>query len=169
MIRIQKEDFDGAALANALRTRTRGQAGALVSFTGIVRDYAHDTATRSLTLEHYPGMCEREIAAVCAQAAARWQVLDYCVVHRVGELQLGEQIVFVAIASTHRSDAFHACAYVIDTLKTRAPFWKHETLASGKSFWVQQQASEDTASGTARDPATAAISLQPSESRDAGF
>jgi len=139
VIRIQREDFDGAALTRELRARTRGQAGALVAFTGMVRDYAEGSITRSLTLEHYPGMCEREIAAVCAEAAARWPVLGYCVVHRVGELQLGEQIVFVAVACAHRGDAFAACEYVINTLKTRAPFWKRETLESGRSFWVQRQ------------------------------
>jgi len=139
MIRIQQEDFDAAVLMQDLRQRTRGQAGALVSFTGFVRDYAQDVVTRSLTLEHYPGMCEREIAAICIEASARWQVLGHCVVHRVGELQLGEQIVFVAMASAHRGDAFHACEYVMDALKTRAPFWKREALADGRVFWVQQQ------------------------------
>jgi len=139
VIRIQQEDFDVADLMHDLRRRTRGQAGALVSFTGLVRDYAQGVATRSLTLEHYPGMCEREIAAICAEAGARWQVLGHCVVHRVGELQLGEQIVFVAMASAHRGDAFHACEYVMNALKTRAPFWKRETLANGENFWVQQQ------------------------------
>jgi len=153
MIRIQQEDFDVAALMGALRARTRGQAGGVVSFTGFVRDYAQDTATRSLTLEHYPGMCEREIATICAEAAARWQVLEHCVVHRVGELLLGEQIVFVAIASAHRVDAFHACEYVMNALKTRAPFWKRETLADGESFWVRQQGGKMRDAAICKTPA----------------
>jgi len=136
-VRIQQQDFDSTALVAALRAHTHGQAGALVSFTGYVRDYAQDATTRSLTLEHYPGMCEREITTICTEAANRWQVLDYAVIHRVGELQRGEQIVFVAVVSAHRKDAFAACAYIIDALKTRAPFWKRETLTDGTGFWVQ--------------------------------
>jgi molybdopterin synthase catalytic subunit len=88
-------------------------------------------------------MCEREIEALCATAQSRWDILDCLVVHRVGELQLKEQIVFVATASAHRGDAFAACEFLIDALKTRAPFWKRETLANGEQFWVQQREADN--------------------------
>lgn len=142
MVIVQTEDFDTAQLLAALHARTAGQAGAVVSFIGTVRDYAEHATTESLFLEHYPGMCEREIEALCTHAQNRWPILDSTVVHRVGELPLGAQIVFVAVASTHRGDAFRACEYIIDALKTRAPFWKRETLRSGEQFWVQQHESD---------------------------
>lgn len=138
MVVVQTEDFDAAQLLAALHARTAGQAGAVVSFIGTVRDYAEHAASESLFLDHYPGMCEREIETLCETAQNRWRILDSTVVHRVGELHLGEQIVFVAVASAHRGDAFRACEYIIDALKTRAPFWKRETLRSGEQFWVQQ-------------------------------
>jgi molybdopterin synthase catalytic subunit len=138
MVIVQPEDFDAAQLLAALHARTAGRAGAVVNFIGTVRDYAEDAATESLFLDHYPGMCEREIKAMCATARRRWHILDSTVVHRVGELHVGEQIVFVAVASAHRGDAFRACEYIIDALKTRAPFWKRETLRSGEQFWVRQ-------------------------------
>ncbi len=139
MVIVQEADFDAAALTAGLRERSAGQAGAMVTFTGYVRDYTDDDATRTLFLEHYPGMCEREIQSLCDTALERWPIQECLVVHRVGELHHKEQIVFVAVASTHRGDAFKACEYLIDALKTRAPFWKRETLASGKRFWVQQR------------------------------
>lgn len=138
MVVVQAENFDAAKLLAALHARTAGQAGAVVSFIGTVRDYAEHAATESLFLDYYPGMCEREIETLCTTAQTRWRILDTTVVHRVGELHLGEQIVFVAVASAHRGDAFRACEYIIDALKTRAPFWKRETLRSGEQFWVQQ-------------------------------
>jgi len=136
---VQEADFDAGALLGELRERVAGKAGAIVSFTGYVRDYADSAPTQSLYLEHYPGMCEREIEALCAGAQARWNVQDCLVVHRVGELRNSDQIVFVAAASAYRGDAFRACEYIIDALKTRAPFWKRETLANGERFWVQQK------------------------------
>jgi len=139
IVLVQPQDFDAAALTAQLRAATAGQAGALVSFTGYVRDYATDRSTSSLYLEHYPGMCEREIAAICAEARARWPVAATLVAHRHGELQLAEQIVYVGVASAHRGLAFRACEYIIDALKTRAPFWKRETLSSGERFWVEQR------------------------------
>lgn len=142
MVHIQTEDFDVAALNAALRATAGGKAGAMVTFTGYVRDQADGTATESLFLEHYPGMCEREIEAVCDQARQRWPILDTLVVHRVGELHLTEQIVYVGVTSAHRGDAFRACEFIMDVLKTRAPFWKRETLADGKRFWVQQRDSD---------------------------
>ncbi len=144
MVIVQEADFDSAALTAALRERTAGQAGALVSFTGYVRDYTDSDPTRTLFLEHYPGMCEREIQDLCDTALKRWPIQDCLVVHRVGELHHKEQIVFVAVASVHRGDAFQACEFLIDALKTRAPFWKRETLNSGKRFWVQQNEADAT-------------------------
>lgn len=148
MVHIQEADFDTAALTAAMRQRTAGRAGALVTFTGYVRDYSDQTPTHTLFLEHYPGMCEREIQALCDTALARWPIQECLVVHRVGELHHQEQIVFVAVASAHRGDAFAANEFLIDALKTRAPFWKRETLADGKAFWVQQ--SETDAGKTAQ-------------------
>ena len=138
MVVIQTDDFDAAALIAGLRERARGRAGAMVTFIGTVRDYAPDTPTQTLFLDHYPGMCERQIESICATARDRWDILDTTVVHRVGALENGEQIVFVGVAGPHRGDAFDACEYIIDALKTRAPFWKRETLESGKEFWVEQ-------------------------------
>ncbi len=138
MVIVQQHDFDSAALVAQLRERTAGKAGALVTFTGYVRDYAPGQATQSLFLEHYPGMCEREITEICDTALSRWDVAEVLAVHRYGELHLKDQIVFVAVAGAHRGQAFLACEYVIDALKTRAPFWKRETLADGERFWVQQ-------------------------------
>ncbi len=138
MVLVQEADFNASELTQQLRERTGGKAGALVTFTGYVRDYSDSTETRSLFLEHYPGMCEREIEAICATAQGRWNTFEPIVVHRVGELHYKDQIVFIAVASAHRGDAFKGCEYIIDALKTRAPFWKRETLASGERFWVQQ-------------------------------
>lgn len=139
MITVQHDDFDSASLVAGLRERTAGKAGAVVAFTGYVRDYAPNAPTHTLFLEHYPGMCEREIQDLCDHARERWEVLDYVVVHRVGELHHTDQIVFIAVACAHRGQAFRACEYIIDALKTRAPFWKRETLADGEQFWVEQK------------------------------
>ena len=154
MVIVQTSDFDAAALTAQLREHTAGQAGALVTFTGYVRDYAEGKNTHTLFLEHYPGMCEREITDICMQAQQRWNVPEPVVVHRVGELHNAEQIVYVGVASAHRGDAFRACEFIIDALKTRAPFWKRETLSSGEQFWVQQRESdaEKTAGWGTPDP-----------------
>jgi len=138
-VMVQQHDFDSAQLTALLRTRNAGQAGAIVTFTGCVRDFAPGQTTRTLFLEHYAGMCEREIQQLCETALTRWPILDVLAVHRHGELAYGDQIVFIGVASAHRSAAFRACEYVIDALKTRAPFWKRETLADGQQFWVQAQ------------------------------
>lgn len=156
MVIVQTDDFDAAKLTAQLRQQTAGQAGALVTFTGYVRDYAEGQGTQTLFLEHYPGMCEREIGDICQQATERWNVPEPVVVHRVGELHNSEQIVYVGVASAHRGDAFRACEFIIDALKTRAPFWKRETLASGERFWVQQRESdaEKTAQWQSEGPAS---------------
>jgi molybdopterin synthase catalytic subunit len=104
-----------------------------------VRDFAPHLGTETLFLDHYPGMGERELAQIASCARARWDLAHIVIVHRVGTLSHGAQIVFIATASSHRSDAFRACEYIIDALKTRAPFWKRETLTNGQRFWVQQQ------------------------------
>ncbi len=152
MVIVQEGDFDAAALTAGLRGKTEGRAGAIVTFTGYVRDYAENAATLSLFLEHYPGMCEREIESLCDHARSRWNVLDCLVAHRVGELRLKDQIVFIAVASAHRGDAFAACEYIIDALKTRAPFWKRETLVSGERFWVQQRDADQHKTGQWNQP-----------------
>src|SRR5690606_35837138 len=117
MVIVQEADFDAAQLLAGVRQRCAGKAGAVVTFTGYVRDYAEGAATQSLFLEHYPGMCEREIQALCATAQSRWDVHECLVVHRVGELKNTDQIVFIAAASAHRGDAFKACEFIIDALK----------------------------------------------------
>lgn len=152
MVVVQEADFDTATLLAELRQRSAGKAGAVVTFTGYVRDYASDTPTKSLFLEHYPGMCEREIESLVDMAQSRWDVAECLVVHRVGELHNSEQIVFVAVASAHRTQAFRACEYLIDALKTRAPFWKRETLASGERFWVQQRDADAQKTSQWEDP-----------------
>lgn len=154
MVTVQEHDFDTAALTAALRESAAGDAGAVVTFIGYVRDYAPDAPTQTLFLEHYPGMCEREITELCETAKQRWDILDCVVVHRYGELHLKEQIVFVGVASAHRGQAFRACEFIIDTLKTRAPFWKRETLSDGKKFWVQQNESDARKTASWETPAT---------------
>lgn len=138
MITVQEHDFDVGELVSELYATNEGQTGALLSFVGYVRDYDTNSATQTLELEHYPGMCEREIQAICDQALKRWDIQNVRVVHRVGSLNRNEQIVFVGVSSAHRGEAFKAGEYIIDALKTRAPFWKREILADGKQFWVQQ-------------------------------
>jgi molybdopterin synthase catalytic subunit len=153
MIIVQEADFDGGALVQELRGRAAGQAGAIVTFTGYVRDYSSDEATETLHLEHYPGMCERELQDIADEACQRWHVTAYSVVHRHGALPRNAQIVFVGAASPHRGDAFRACEFIIDALKTRAPFWKRETLSSGRSFWVEaRHADQDRTRSWESDP-----------------
>lgn len=135
---VQEADFDPSALQEDLRAQCRA-AGAVVTFTGYVRDFAPQAPTAVLHLEHYPGMCERELAKIGDTAMQRWPCEGYVVAHRVGALPRDARIVFVAVASAHRGDAFRACEYIIDALKTRAPFWKREELADGRRFWVQQR------------------------------
>lgn len=142
MVVVQEADFDAAALLAGLRELAGAAAGGIVTFTGYVRDFSSDDATETLFLDHYPGMCERELKKIGDQAMQRWRVIDCVIVHRVGALSRNAQIVFVGAASAHRGDAFRACEYIIDALKTRAPFWKRETLASGRNFWVEARQSD---------------------------
>lgn len=136
-IRIQREPFD---LTTELAKLPAG-AGAVASFIGHVRS---DDGLTSLTLEHYPGMTERQIADHVAKAEARWPLLGVTIIHRVGTLTPGEAIVLVAVAAKHRKEAFAACEFLMDHLKTEAPFWKEERLGEN-ARWVEAKASDDTA------------------------
>jgi len=137
-IRIQTEPFD---LAHEVEDLSHGEAGAIATFTGAVR--AEDGLT-ALVLEHYPGMTEREIASQVDEAGRRWPLLGVTVIHRVGELMPRERIVLVAVAARHRGDAFAACEFLMDHLKTKAPFWKEERRGAD-SRWVEAKASDDEA------------------------
>ncbi len=118
--------------------------GAVASFIGTVRDVNDAAAVATMTLEHYPGMTEKALEAIVAEARARFDILDALVIHRVGELRPADQIVLVAVTSAHRGDAFDACRFIMDYLKTRAPFWKKEDTAEG-ARWVDARASDDDA------------------------
>ncbi len=131
MISVQAEDFDPGEELERLRSGLAGRAGAVVSFTGLVRDLNQGDAIGRLTLEHYPGMTEKALAGIEAEAMQRWELIDSVIIHRVGPLSPNDRIVFVAAASAHRKAAFRACEFMIDTLKTRAPFWKKEATADG--------------------------------------
>ncbi|MEX0605079.1 MAG: molybdenum cofactor biosynthesis protein MoaE [Marinobacter sp.] len=140
MISIQLGDFDAAAEYQALRDSGSG-TGAIVTFTGLVRDNGDRPDVRALYLEHYPGMTEAVIEDVIQQAADRWDVREATVIHRIGRLELSDQIVFVGVASAHRSDSFSACQFIMDALKTSAPFWKKEIMSEGE-HWVEQKATD---------------------------
>ncbi len=142
-IRIQAEDFDTAAETAAL-TGGRADVGAVVAFTGLCRD--EGGALSALELEHYPGMAEAEIARIAAQAQERWPLLGLTVIHRYGKIRPGEQIVLVLASSAHRRAAFEAAEFLMDYLKTRAPFWKREHLRDGTvGAWVEATSADDTA------------------------
>ena len=137
-IRIQREDFDPGAEIAALNDRY-GAIGAIASFIGLVRG---DDGLNAMTLDHYPGMCESEIAAHVAEARTRWPIMALRIVHRVGRLVPGDRIVFVGVASAHRQAAFEAAEFLMDYLKTRAPFWKLEERQTGET-WVEAKAQDD--------------------------
>jgi molybdopterin synthase catalytic subunit len=142
-VRVQTADFDVAREIAALRAGD-ARVGAVASFIGTVRDVNDAAAVSTMTLEHYPGMTEKALEAIVAEARARFDILDALVIHRVGALQPTDQIVLVAVTSAHRGDAFDACRFVMDYLKTRAPFWKKEATANG-ARWVDARASDDAA------------------------
>jgi len=137
MIRVQQEDFDPGAELESLRGRLQGTAGAMVSFIGLVRDLNEGDTVSGMTLEHYPGMTEKALARIAAEAGGRWNLIDAVIIHRVGPMSPNDRIVFVAAASAHRKEAFLACEYMITALKTEAPFWKKETTPGG-TRWVSQ-------------------------------
>lgn len=142
-IRVQIEDFDAGFEINQLR-KARKDVGAVVSFIGQVRDINEGDNVTQLTLEHYPGMTEKSLNAIVAEAKARWNIIDVLVIHRVGTLQPCDQIVMVAVSGAHRGEAFAACEFVMDYLKTEAPFWKKEVTPAGER-WVEARASDDDA------------------------
>lgn len=143
-VRVQAPAFDpGAEMAALLAGRT--DVGGVGCFVGVVRDSAGGQPIRSMTLEHYPGMTERALSAIAAEAEARWALHGCVVIHRHGRLLPGEPIVLVLTASAHRQAALDATAFLIDWLKTRAPFWKQEELADGGAHWVEAREADDAA------------------------
>jgi len=142
-IRIQTEDFDLGAEVAHLRAN-QPQVGAVVAFVGTVRDMNEGASVAAMELEHYPGMTEKALHAIVEQARARWDLIDALVIHRVGPLQPLDQIVLVAVAAGHRGEAFAACEFIMDYLKSVAPFWKKEQTPQG-ARWVDARATDDAA------------------------
>lgn len=142
-VRVQHEDFDLGAEVAALRAGNAG-VGAVASFIGTVRDVSHGSSVSTMELEHYPGMTEKALARIEAAACARWNLLGVTIIHRVGLLQPLEQIVLVAVSSAHRGEAFAACEFIMDYLKSEAPFWKKEATPEG-ARWVDARESDDAA------------------------
>src|SRR5260221_10070363 len=134
-VRVQTSDFDAGAEISTLRG-SDPRIGAVAAFIGTVRDINDGAAVSTLYLEHYPGMTERELEKICVEASQRWDLIGTLVVHRVGELNPADQIVLVVVTSGHRGDAFAACEFIMDYLKTRAPFWKREQTPAG-TRWVE--------------------------------
>lgn len=153
-VRVQTEDFDVARELALLRGENRA-VGAVAAFIGTVRDVNDDARVASMTLEHYPGMTEKALAAIVDAAKSRWDIVDALVIHRVGALAPADQIVLVGVTSAHRGEAFAACEFIIDYLKTQAPLWKKEETSEG-TRWVEARAADDEAAARwqeARDPA----------------
>lgn len=148
-VNIQEEDFDAGRLSRELRGVSSG-IGAVVTFTGLVRatdsQQGFEEPIRSLYLEHYPGMTEKSLHAIVAEARQRWDLVACTVVHRVGNLQPADQIVFVGTASGHRGDAFEAAEFIMDYLKTRAPFWKRQESATGAQWVAHRESDAEAAS-----------------------
>ena len=142
-VRVQQHDFDAGAEIAALRAGNLN-VGAVASFIGTVRDLNEGTGVSSMELEHYPGMTERALEDICAQARGRWDILDALVVHRYGRLAPGDQIVLVVVTSAQRGEAFAACEFIMDYLKTQAPFWKKERTPHGER-WVEARDADDEA------------------------
>ena len=150
-IRVQTEDFDLGAEVNALRAGN-ARIGAIASFVGLVRDINEGAGVSTLTLEHYPAMTQKALVNIVDQASARWDVINATVIHRVGQMMPTDQIVLVIVASGHRGDAFQACEFIMDFLKTQAPFWKKELTQEGER-WVVARKSDDAAASRWRDEA----------------
>ncbi|WP_114860594.1 molybdopterin synthase catalytic subunit MoaE [Azospirillum brasilense] len=150
-VKVQSEDFDvGAELAAMTGGKTG--IGGVTLFVGLVRDMAGGESVSAMTLEHYPGMTERQLEAIEAEARERWPLDDALIIHRYGRLEPGDQIVLVATASAHREAAFESCHFLIDWLKTKAPFWKMEATPEGER-WVEAKESDDTAAARWTKPA----------------
>lgn len=144
-ISVQEADFDVGAEISALRAGNP-QIGAVASFIGLVRDLNDGSQVAAMTLEHYPAMTHKALTAIVAEAETRWALLGCTVIHRVGALFPTDQIVLVAVASSHRADAFAACEFIMDYLKTQAPFWKKEQTPEGER-WVESRNSDEVAAG----------------------
>ena len=142
-VRVQTQDFDAGFEISQLRN-TRKDTGAVVSFIGQVRDINEGDAVSQLTLEHYPGMTEKALESIVSQAKSRWDIFDALIIHRVGSLKPTDQIVLVAVSGAHRGEAFKACEFMMDYLKTEAPFWKKEVTQSGER-WVEAKHTDDVA------------------------
>ena len=142
-VRVQEADFDVGAELAALRARD-ARVGALASFLGLVRDINDGARVAGMTLEHYPGMTEKALEAIVTEAKGRWDIYEALVIHRVGPLKPCDQIVLVAVTSAHRGEAFSACEFIMDYLKTRAPFWKKEATPDG-GRWVDARETDDSA------------------------
>ena len=143
MVRVQHEDFDVGAEIARMRL-ARPDIGAVAAFVGQVRDINDGAAVRGMTLEHYPGMTEKALEDIVAQAKSRWNIHDALVIHRIGALQPLDQIVLVVVSGAHRGEAFAACEFIMDYLKTDAPFWKKEQTGEGER-WVEARDSDDAA------------------------
>ena len=142
-VRIQEADFDVSAEIAALR-KGDFQVGAVVTFLGIVRDMNEGSAVKEMALEHYPGMTEKSLEEIASQAKERWNIRDSLIIHRVGSMLPEDQIVLVAVTSSHRGEAFAACEFIMDYLKTAAPFWKKEQTSEG-GRWVDARVTDDAA------------------------
>jgi len=153
-VRIQTQDFDAGAEIAALR-RGDPKIGAVASFIGVCRDANDGEAVKKMTLEHYPGMTEKAIEKIISEARRRWDVMDALVIHRIGELKPTDQIVLVVVTGAHRGEAFAACEFIMDYLKTRAPFWKKEETPQG-ARWVEARASDDEAAERWEPPKSSA-------------
>jgi molybdopterin synthase catalytic subunit len=151
-VRIQDEDFDVGIETTQLAKRSK-QVGGINTFVGLVRDLNENDDVAALYLEHYPGMTEKQISAIIEAASQRWQIIAATVIHRVGQLYPGDQIVYVGVASQHRGDAFDACEYIMDFLKTQATFWKKETTTEGQRWLETRQADIDNVEKWADKPA----------------
>jgi len=149
-ILVQSEAFELGAEVNAI-SQGRTDIGAIASFVGLARDMNEGSGVQAMTLEHYPGMTEKALTGLVEEARSRWALLDVTVIHRVGRLLPGDPIVLVAVASRHRGEAFAACEYIMDALKTRAPFWKKEETPEGER-WVEARASDDAAAARWIEP-----------------
>ena len=142
-VRVQTQDFDLGQEVAALRAG-QAQVGAVVAFVGTVRDMNEGAGVSEMELEHYPGMTEKALEEIVAEARTRWSMIDALVIHRVGPLKPLDQIVLVAVTSAHRGEAFAACEFIMDYLKTQAPFWKKEQTAQG-ARWVDARVADDEA------------------------
>jgi molybdopterin synthase catalytic subunit len=154
-VRIQTADFDAGRELAALRAGD-ARVGAVAAFIGTVRDVNDAASVTTMTLEHYPGMTEKSLAGIVDEAKTRWDIYDALVIHRVGELKPADQIVLVGVTSAHRGEAFAACEFIIDYLKTRAPFWKKEQTPQG-ARWVEARAGDDEAAARWQAPGKNAV------------